>query len=425
MRVLLVTAVEQGSGETITALHIAETLTRQGNEVLFLASAFAQRFLESRFAGSIRSFGSGGAENVRLWEETLRTFRPDVVVFADYPLLFFQSGCAPLAEETGWIESLDELDACLVTLDHFGFAQGELELFMGPPHLGLNWQHFPAIPERMHRLLPCPMHEPGPVEGRLGEPIRYWQVPIEPSQEACRQVRLRYLESEDDLLVFHMVSNWGWQSADNLGLAFYRYLPWFLESYLGGLSRPVTVVSVNNGSLLTAWPGGRTRLVNLGPIPPQEFEALLFGSDLAITENGVSISLGKAICGLQPCASLMNSYRLPELMEFLEGELRDVVLAMEGERLGTVYPFHVYPTGMIEELETLILYRDNSLTAGFERLELFGGAETRDAFDRLLLDPEEREGLRRHQRTYVERLRRVSEASDVLAHLVEVERPAR
>lgn len=57
MNVLLVTPVEVGSGESVTARYLALLLAGNGHRVHFLASQFASRFLQDRFAGQITSLG--------------------------------------------------------------------------------------------------------------------------------------------------------------------------------------------------------------------------------------------------------------------------------------------------------------------------------------------------------------------------------
>ena len=422
MRVLLVTPVKEGSGETITALHMAENLTSSGHSVLFLASPFARSFIGSHFPDQVWELGEDGNMNRSLWDTAIADFQPEAVVFADYPLMFAPGGCSPLVEEPGWEESLEELNACLVTLDHFGFAQREMSLYLGPPHLTFYYYKFPAIPERMHIMLPCPMNEPGPVSGRRGEPFRYWQVPFSIPEAACREVRARYLDHDEDFLVFHSVSNWAWRHADVFELPFYRFLPKILDEYFGALPRRVTIVSVNNGSLLEPQPDARVRIINLPPIPKTEFEGLLFGSDLVITENKVSISMGKAICGFQPCAVFKNSYRLMELTKQLEGSLREVVVGMEGIRLGSVFPYEVYPSLVRQDLENIGLYRENSLTKGFWELEIYGDGETRNVLHRIMTDPCFVEELCLRQQAYVGTLKGLGDSAQVLSSLVQKER---
>jgi hypothetical protein len=419
MKVLFVTPVEQGSGETITSLHLAEGLTRKCHEVLFLASEFATRLLRDQFPNEIRTLGTDGPENHRLWDSTLDEFEPDVVVFADYPLMFFAAGAVPLALELGWRESLDSLPMPLVTLDHFGFAQREMGMFFGPAHLSFHYQKFPSIPPRMQILLPCPMHEPTPVAGRRGEAFRYWNLPIEKPEASRPEVRSRFLSNPDDYLVFHSVPNWACTQAERMGLFLYQHLGKIFDYYLRDLPRPVTVVSVNNGSLLEAPAGSRVRIVNLEPLPRPEFECLLFNSDLVITENSVSIAMGKAICCLQPCCVLRNSFTFRQAVDRADGPIRDLVLQMEHERIGAIFPFNVYPIGMVHELQQLILYRHNSLTAAFRPLEIFAGNETKQQLSMLLTDSREQEGMRTAQLEYVRRLQEIGDGTEVLQDIID------
>lgn len=265
MRVLFVTPVEIASGETITALHMAEKIVENGSNVLFLSSAFARQFLEKQFPQEIREFTDDGHRNRTIWDTSLREFQPDAIVFADYPTLFFSSVTTPLAGKEEWVRSLEEIDACLVTLDHMGFAQQAIQICLGPPHLSLHFETLPAIPDRMHILLPCPMHEPSHVNERKGKPFRYWDVPLGVPEDWRQKVRRRYLDCESDYLIFHSVARWAWQSAQLAGISYYLFLPEILEYYLADLPKPVTVVSVNNGNLLKQPNSSNIRIVNLPP----------------------------------------------------------------------------------------------------------------------------------------------------------------
>jgi hypothetical protein len=417
MNVLLVTPVEVGSGETVTARYLAALLARRGHRVHFLASAFASRFLQDEFVGQISALGQDGPTNVKTWSRTLEEFKPGIIVFADYPLMFWRKGLAPLAREPGWEKSLLELDIPLVTLDHFGFAQGEMGIFLGPPHLTHEYHRFEALPDRMQIMLPCPMHAPGAVAGRKGAPFRYWDVPLGITRQVRAATRSKYLRHPDDLLVVHIVSNWAWQSAENLKLTFYRYLGNLLLHYLAPLGRGVTVVSLNNGSLLGTATRNGVHLTDIRPVTPPEFDELIFSSDLMLTENKVSISMGKAVCGLQAAAVLKNSYGVLDLMGLCSGPVWEIVSAMERDRLGSVFPFDVYPTGMRDTLESIVLYRDNPLTEGFVELEVFGGAATESALASLLNDTATREGLRGKQQRYVDVLSGIDDGATVLERI--------
>jgi hypothetical protein len=207
MKVLFVTPVESGSGEIITSLHMAENIVAHDDDVYFLSSTFGAYFIEKQFPDRIRVLTPDGERNRELWRVTLDEVEPEVVVFADYPLLFLSSGVAPLADEA-WVRSLDDLSTPIVTLDHFVLAQEPMGMFFGPPHLSFHYERFPAIPDRMHIMLPCPLHDPAPSVPRKGRPFRYWDVPLGVTEAKRQEVRRQYVESDDEYLVFHSVPMW-------------------------------------------------------------------------------------------------------------------------------------------------------------------------------------------------------------------------
>src|SRR5687768_180543 len=122
IRVLFVTPSELSSGEAVTALHMAERVVRRGGRCAVLASPFTAALLESRLGSLVTRLTSDRKGNQALWDIALRDLRPDAVVFADYPLLFFSNGITPLADD-GWVASLENIDALPITLDHLGYAQ--------------------------------------------------------------------------------------------------------------------------------------------------------------------------------------------------------------------------------------------------------------------------------------------------------------
>ncbi len=414
MRVLLVCPVNSGSGETITAIHLAEDLVENEHEVAFLASGFAQRFIRAAVPARIYQLSESGSDNLRMWRRTVADFAPEAIVFADFPLMFFPTDVAPLAKEPGWVESLDDLDAKLVTLDHFGFAQGRRTLFLGPPHLGLGMLSLPDIPAGMEVLLPCPMHEPRPVDGRVGYPFRYWKVPIRLSEEVKAETRLRYLGNEDGLFVFYPVPNWAWRYAELYRITLYDHMPKLLSGYFADHDSPVTLVSVNNGRLFPDREDPSFRIISLGPCPKAEFEALLFSADMVICDNKLSISIGKAICGFQASAILKNSFGPLELLQRADRTIKDIVRSMERARMGSVFPFEAFPTVTPTDVEQIGLYLDNSLPDGFLEVEIFGGYETREKLHALAYDPVARTAQRERQATYVEKLRKLPTGEAIL-----------
>jgi hypothetical protein len=416
VRMLLVLPVERGTGEIITAIQVATDFVAAGGVVRYLASPLAKRLVEPSGLGAIVEMGSDGRRNAAAWHAAVDGFAPDIIMFMDYPLMFFPSGCVPLAAVPGWVETLENTDVLLVTTDHFGFAQSDRGHFFGPPHLGFHtYYRAPALPRGMRVLLPCPMHDPGMVPGRIGQPFRYWDVPLTQSEGQRLAVRQRYLTSPEDKLVFHFVPRWAIEGVRLLKLPFYEYFAELLDLYLGGLDAPVHVVSVNDGNLLRTRPGSRVRFTNLAPLSAPEFEAHLLGSDLALTENGMSISLGKAVCARQPCAALINSFRLIELLSRVQGPLRRLIATMESALPGTVYPYSAFPSVTPKDVEAIGLYRDNPIREAFHEVEVFGGDETRRILRDLLFDDSTRSALRARQTHYIDGVRSLPNTNQAMA----------
>jgi Family of unknown function (DUF6365) len=416
---LLVTPMAVSSGEAITAATVAAAVQARGGTACFLAAPFAWEFVSRIVDADMLELTDDGDENRARWETALRTWRPDVVVFADYPLLFLSSGAAPIADREGWVASLAALDATLVTLDHLGYAQRPLELAFGPPHLSLQSEALPALPPGMHILLPCPLNEPGRVPGRRGLPFRCLDPPLRVSNERRAAVRARYLDDPaHDVLVFHSVPTWSLRFVEAYQLPHYRLLSRLLSHYLSELRTRATVVSVNATGLLTQPDQGHVRFVNEDRLSAGAYDALLLSSDLVLTENAVANTLGKAVCGFVPAAVQRNSYRLGEILDHVDGPVRDLALALEAERPGGIFPHDVFPIWAREDLDRLGLFRDNTIADAVVDLELWGGEATASTLVGLLLDGAERERVVAAQQRYVRRLSALPDAYEALIVLL-------
>jgi hypothetical protein len=412
VNVLLVTPTQ--SSETVTAVHVAQSLLDRGHRAAFVASPGARRQIPPRFLGHVFVLSGDVEDNLAIWKDALERFAPHIVLFADYPILVSPRSSSPLGSHREWYARLLDLRACLVTFDHLGLGQCQEELILGPRHLCPQRVVFPAVPDGIRVMLPCPMHYPGPLEGRRGEPFRYWNAPLGLPDDMRRAVRRTYLDMDDDFLIVHSVPAWAWRTAEALKLPYYRFLPQILACYLEDIGRPVTLVSVNNGSLLAQPAGGPFHIINLPAMPITEFERLLFSADLIITENKPSFTIGMAVCALRPCAILKNSFGFSELSDRMPSQLGDCIAAMEQERPGAVFPFEIFPTDMTGQLDKLWPYRGNSLVGAYEELEIFGGEQTTERLARLLKDHEAQSAIRGHQQGYVEMLNRTDEPTALL-----------
>jgi Family of unknown function (DUF6365) len=414
MNALFITPSESGTGEAMTARYMAERLQAGGHGVFFLASALTANLLGTIFHERVTTLTADRARNRLLWDAALGAVHPDVIVFADYPLLFLSSGATPLASSE-WIDALIRVPARLVTLDHLGYAQGPRIVYFGPPHLGLHAETFPAMPPTLEILLPCPIQEPGAVANRHGVAVRYWDLPLELDAGRRRTARRRYLESEDEYLIVHVTPGWAVRMATSLGLPYYNMLSILLERYLADLQRPATIVSVNDGGLLAERCTPALRIVNAAPMPPASFDDLLLAADLVVTDNKVSVSLAKAACAMIPAVVLRNSYSLGHLMTSAEPGIVEVIQAMERERAGSVFPHEVFPIWSPSDVDELGLFSANTYADAIVCVELFGGDATRRELVALLTDDSRRRSLASRQHAYASSIARLPAAEDLLA----------
>lgn len=419
MRAVFLTPSLTSSGEARTAGRIASRARRRGWTCRFLASRHTAGYLPSS-AGRVDLLGDDRTRNRRLWRRLLEDFGPDVVVFADYPLLFFSSGTAPLADPE-WVAGLEAADPELATLDHLGLAQGRRVVYYGPPHLSQRPETVPDPPPSMTVLLPCPLHEPGAVEGRRGRPFRRPGATDGPSREAQRDVRSEFAGGEGERLVLHSVSSWARQFAAAFDLPYLAYLPRLLGGYLSGVPGGVSVVSVNGEE--SREPVGRdgVRYRAVGALPPDRYQTLLAAADLLLTENMVSATLGRRVVQAGPCAVLRNTITPSQIRARAGGHAREIAAAMESERPGSVFPWDVFPIWSTDDLEELGLFRGNGFTETFAELEVFGGEPTGRRLRQLLVSNEEQASLRRRQRAYVGRVEALPGAIEALEEVVGAE----
>jgi hypothetical protein len=404
---------EASSGESITAFRIASSAVDAGDTVCILVSPFAARFCPPRLASACRPL-VGLPETVKtMWYDAVRDFRPEAIVFADYPLLSF-SADTNLPASKDWLRDLEDLDVALFTLDHLGYAQRPGTIYFGPPHLSMYAKTMPPVPSRMRLLLPCPVQEPGPIAGRRGTPVTYRDLPLHLDGQLRRLVRRRYLDDDRDYLVVHTVPTWAWRIAQQLDLPYYELLPQLFAIYFSAHDRPVTIVSVNNGHLLGGIEDSTVRIRNIPPLAMHDYEELLLACDLMLTENAVSVSLGEAICGLIPCAVLQNSFRLSELMDRVQNPIRRILIDMEARKMGAVFPYRVFPLWRPEDVASLGILLDNSMCDGCEPVEVYGGEDTRTIITDLMIDEKYRSGLQIRQLRYLMRLKQLDRAHEAI-----------
>lgn len=411
-RIMFVTPSELSSGEGVTVLQMCLTLTRAGHDVLVLASPFTARILAPRLTGRVRELGPDADINERIWQHALHVFRPHTVVFADYPLLHFSSGVSPLLTDA-WLASLSSLDAELVTLDHLGYAQRAMQMHFGPPHLSLHSECTPVPMDRMRVLRPCPMNAPNADASRLGTPFRFATTVRTSSPKERKKTRLAYTAGTSHLVV-HTTPNWAWRIAEDWQLPHYPLLDRVLEQLFGTVERAVTVISVNNGTLLAERDTPTLTIRNSGQLQHHEYEALLDAADLLVTDNAISSTIGRVALAGVPAVNLRNRRGLLDIVRGNDTAARQLAYAMEAARLGSVFPFDVYPIWNESDVSMLGLLRNNPVMECVTPVEIYGGASSAECMRATLEDETTRAAITQRQRAYRRQINALPDTLDVL-----------
>jgi hypothetical protein len=155
--------------------------------------------------------------------------------------------------------------------------------------------------------------------------------------------------------------------------------------------------------------------MNLQAMPPMDFERMIAASDLVLTDNAISVSLGKAVCLRRPCAVLANGWGVAELDALGDAPGARWARAIERRRPGAVFPWEVFPIWNGDDLERLGFGPDHAFRRCAARLEVFGGAATRERVAELVDGGPLRAGIDEAQRDYLQQLRALPSASAALS----------
>ena len=88
-------------------------------------------------------------------------------------------------------------------------------------------------------------------------------------------------------------------------------------------------------------------------MPPDDFEVLIAASDLMLSDNAISASLGKAVCLGRACAVLVNSSSITELYERRDEPGARWAAEIEAERPGAIFPWDVFPIWNYDDVDRL------------------------------------------------------------------------
>ncbi len=432
MRAIFLCAPSRAFGEINTLMPLARDIVTRGGDVWFLASPLAATIARTEFEPQTFAMNGDRAHNRIVLARMLRKFNPDLLVFADfYEIIRPQRKAECPLIDADLLEILEDFRGVLTFVDFIAHAPALREIGECPACARLfGGRALIRFLSRLFVVLPCPLNDPDPTEDQCGIPYRWIDLPRRLSSAARARMRARFLSDPDDYLVLRTGSTWQSKLAERLGVGLYQHLGSLLAFYLGGLPRPVTLVSVSSAhQLKLPEPVRGFRICNIPNLSPQDFEQLVLAADLVLTDNEIAHTLCRTI-GRVPGVVLVNSYEADELLDTIDAEpVRRVVGALERQNPGSVYPYKVFPIrAHREELEG---WNDNDpsgeqpsmirlgrmRSSPFTRAEIYGGEETREQLRRILCDRRQRRMLAREDASYIARVNALQDGASVLNSL--------
>jgi hypothetical protein len=437
VRAIVVCLPSRAYGELNVAMPLAQGIRRAGGEAWLLASPLAARVSRRQFTHGVFEATTDRATNQTIFWRMVKKYRPNLIVFSElYEIIQprRRQGC-PLIDRR-WLSQIARTDLSLAFIDFIAHVS-TLHAVLACPQCSrrLGAEALRSFFERLWVVLPCPLNEPAQIPGRRGIPFSIAPLPgrLDPERRAkLRRELLGTNALDDSLLILRTGSTWQAVLAEQSGVSIAEFMTPLFELYFSGLGKQVTVVNVSDRQTLAPSQTNDLRTVNLKNLPPDDYEKLLLASDLLLTDNEIGYTLAKTL-GNVPAAVMVNSFTAEQVVarEGRDSRLARLVTEMERQRPGCVFPYRIFPLrvdpGQLgddgdcsHDLATVpkTIRLNRMPSSPFLRLELLGGASTREALRRLLEEPSVREAVRSQETAYLQRLETIEGGPAILSRLV-------
>ena len=408
-KVLFIAPAYFGTGETVNAVIVAQQLRKRHIECIFIVSAYGENFVKNNnFDYFI--FTDDKRKNIEFTKEIIKKENPDVVVVADYYLFYLSKELPKFL----WIGFLEDLGVTTITFDSIG---------LGREFPSRNYILTPELfPPRTHNIL---YRVPSFVETIICPSPPFNNV------KNLKDVQCGRLYSDDFTTVHHDKDNMRKELGvkDNLKLIFHPIPKWSLSTF--GVSSPVYypvltdivmfhlsqvdcdthLVCVNPSHHTLYREGGRIQVQNYEFLPFDLFMKYLFSSDLVITDNLLSATIGKAILNRVPVLLLGNTYYIEDAFSLERiGTMGEDVLSLVKAHVKRSQRFPVTPFwGAFKDD-----YAARDIQKTLIQEELFNSKGIQEKMKDILTDSCTQEALRRNQDEYVREIQSLPTMADIV-----------
>lgn len=348
MKVLFIICPSLGIGEAYTADRLSEQLVNVGWKVYFLGTEIVTLF-EGVKNENTWVLSEDNKENYNLLNEIVSSVSPDLFIFTDYNM-YIKNSFINFSFEFNW---LDEFNIPCMVIDTVGNCQNEV-LSSLYENEGL------ILPKWVDAVLrPVPPHDPVDSENKRLIHFSVFTEFEEQNVETKQKIKQDFKVEQDKKLVVLPLGHWINLVAGTVEHRLYKYMLRIFVNYLCDLEYDIELVILGDKSCGSSNYKNVYVRTDLAEISFSKAEELISISDLMITTNRFSSSLGRAARYKVPTISFINSTDIVvsqgRIMTDLNFEISPYInriLQLVTGRNGKVKKFAMFPeydTGIINE----------------------------------------------------------------------------
>ncbi len=351
MKALFIICPSLGIGEVYTAVRLSEQLSEAGWEVYFLGNEIIGLFEEIKKENRW-VLSNDSNYNYSLLEELVQRVNPDMFIFTDYNM-YIKNSYMNFAFDFGWLQNYDISCTVIDTIGNCGYKDDYSAIYE-------DKKTILTLPDWVDAILrPVPPHDPVKT---ISENLIYFPVFLKSENISAEDkiiLRQEFKVSQDSKLVIFPLGHWIKIVAGKVENRLYQHMIRIILYFFNRLEYDIELVLLGD----TSWNSGEYKNVSLrtdlAELPFFKTEELIGISDLVITINRFSNSLGRAARYKVPAISLRNSYditvsegRIITGLDYGITPFINKILRLVTENNGTVKRFSIFPefdTGIINE----------------------------------------------------------------------------
>jgi Family of unknown function (DUF6365) len=327
-------------GETIMALNFVRSLPRSKYRSCFILSPINSVLLKSDPSlTTIQLIDGGHRLNQLLVSDFLEHYPPDLFVLCDFLTFDFSQPEFGIS-----LKYLRDYDKPIISLDSYEWESGDF-----------NLDFFTGVQKQLPRMLlqlegalrPCPLNKPLLPNDRVAcysflHQIKRWR------RKEVLQAREDLGIAPEDFVIFSAAAVWqSMRPPEKIGGPFGSVVCGLLPAYIDRLDEPLHWIRVGPERQRGTIRRGKVTEHNFPALPETVFDRMLAASDIFVTSNVASTTLGKCIRYGRSALLLYNSMEAAgpdDLCKYDHVRINEATFRLI-QNAYPIHPFLMFPLG--------------------------------------------------------------------------------